>query len=139
MLNVFILFLRYSGAIILAFVASALLFIASSLTFVSEPMLGVLRSHDFFMKVLSALESILCGVVGVYVGSIIAPKASRNIASWLFTLLGMLFYLWFWLTMVYSTAIHRGEDIPWPWMLPWLGLGGSIVSISFSLKKRKKS
>lgn len=76
------------------------------------------------------------GFIGVFVATIVSPRSTRHISSWIFTLLGGAFYSWIWYSTV--AGLQRSEEAPPPVLpfLPWLIAGGGLCSLIFVFRRK---
>ena len=127
-----VLLFRYIAAIIAAFFASITIFMLAVVIFASDWIISMTRDLEWL--IFPGVVTICVGI-GVTVASEIIQNASRHISCWIFLALGISFYFYNWYTTVYVTALSRGQEIPWPWMFPWLALGGGLACLFFALKR----
>jgi hypothetical protein len=115
-----LLFLRYAAALIVAFLASIAAF-----WFGAAPAEYLGKFGSFFLFA-------LVGFAGVLSGTLCLPRSSRRLGSVFLLVVGLAFYLQFWLGLSYlGLPGHQG----FPQFLP-LVVGGATAAVVFFIPPR---
>ena len=128
--------LRYTVSLIAATLVSFLLFFLMVAVGANiSHLLSALRLETLFLK--GSIVAI--GFIGVFVATVIAPRGTRHISSWIFTLLGLSFYCWVWFASVPSHQRSYEDAPPTLPFLPWLFIGGCLCSSIFLIRKKGRT